>query len=178
LIKKILFRWHAIIVNGQDVNQLLAAFKQASETKDKPTCILAETFKGSGFKGIENELDWHGKPLGDKAPAILADLKQLVNEETLVRPEIAKVTAKVSEIKKDQQVKLSSPPNYDGKKEIATRLAHGTALEKLGHSCEYVIALDGDTKNSTYSIKFHVKYFFFKNITSFFLIGFISKTIC
>ncbi len=39
---------------------------------------------------------------------------------------------------------------------IATRLAHGTALEKLGKSCEYVIALDGDTKNSTYSIKFRV----------------------
>ncbi|CAF4313431.1 unnamed protein product, partial [Rotaria magnacalcarata] len=37
---------------------------------------------------------------------------------------------------------------------IATRLAHGTALEKLGKGCEYVIALDGDTKNSTFSIKF------------------------
>ena len=39
---------------------------------------------------------------------------------------------------------------------IATRLAHGTALEKLGKGCEYVIALDGDTKNSTFSIKFRV----------------------
>ncbi len=99
--------------------------------------------------------------MGDKAPAIVAHLKELVNEQTLIRPEIAKITAKVSEIKKDKEIKLSSPPNYDGKKEIATRLAHGTALEKLGKSCEYVIALDGDTKNSTYSIKFRVNYFFF-----------------
>ncbi|CAF3455960.1 unnamed protein product [Rotaria sp. Silwood1] len=148
------FGWHAIIVNGQDVSQLLAAFKEASETKDKPTCILAKTFKGSGLKGIENELDWHGKPLGDKANEIVAHLRKLVKEETLVRPQIPKITAKVPEIKKDKQIKLA-PPNYDGKKEVATRLAHGTALEKLGKACEYVIALDGDTKNSTFSIKFH-----------------------
>ncbi|CAF2912011.1 unnamed protein product [Rotaria sp. Silwood2] len=152
------FGWHGIIVNGQDVRQLLAAFKEASETKDKPTCILAKTFKGSGLKGIENELDWHGKPLGDKANEIVAHLRELVNEKTLVRPQIAKITAKVPEIKKDKEIKLSSPPNYDGKKEIATRLAHGTALEKLGKACEYVIALDGDTKNSTFSIKFRDAY--------------------
>jgi transketolase len=108
--------------------------------------------------------------LGDKAPEILAHLRKLVNEETLVRPEIPKITAKVTEIKRDKEVKLSSPPNYDGKKEIATRLAHGTALEKLGKSCEYVIALDGDTKNSTYSIKFRVNYSFsfFSKQTIFF----------
>jgi transketolase len=95
--------------------------------------------------------------LGDKAAENIANLKKLVNEESLIRPEIGKITAKAVEIKKDKEIKLSSPPNYDGKKEIATRLAHGTALEKLGKACEYVIALDGDTKNSTYSIKFHVK---------------------
>jgi len=95
--------------------------------------------------------------LGDKAAEIVANLRKLVDEETLVRPQIPKITAKVPEIKKDKEIKLSSPPNYDGKKEIATRLAHGTALEKLGKGCEYVIALDGDTKNSTYSIKFRVR---------------------
>lgn len=141
------------MVNGHDVNELLAAFKEASETKDKPTCIVAKTFKGQGLKGIENELDWHGKPLGDKAAELVAGLRKLVNEETLVRAPINKIVAKVSEIKKDKEIKLS-PPNYDGKKEVATRLAHGTALEKLGKACEYVIGLDGDTKNSTYSIKF------------------------
>ncbi len=160
------------------MDQLLSAFKQASEIKDKPTCILAKTFKGSGLKGIENELDWHGKPLGDKAAGIVADLKKLVNEETLVRPEIRKITAKAAEIKKDKEIKLASPPNYDGKKEIATRLAHGTALEKLGKSCEYVIALDGDTKNSTYSIKFHVRNFIRSHHSIFSSIGCISKTIC
>jgi transketolase len=105
-------------VNGQDVNQLLAAFKEAEETKDRPTCILAKTFKGSGLKGIENELDWHGKPLGDKGIEIVASLRKLVDEETLVRPDLTKIHAKVSEHKKEKEIKLSSPPNYDGKKEV------------------------------------------------------------
>lgn len=141
------------------MNQLLAAFEEAGQTKNRPTCIVAETTKGSGFEGIEDQLDWHGKPLGDNAEKILIHLRKLVDEGTLVRPSIPKITAQVSDIRKQAEVKLSSPPNYDGKKEIATRLAHGTALEKLGRNCNYIIGLDGDTKNSTYSIKFHVKLF-------------------
>ncbi|CAF0984443.1 unnamed protein product [Didymodactylos carnosus] len=151
------FGWHPIAVDGQNVDELLQAFKEAAETKNRPTCILAKTFKGSGLKGIENELDWHGKPLGDKGKDIVESLKKLINGD-IKHPQLAKITAKVSEIKKDSEIKLSSPPNYDGKKEIATRLAHGTALEKLGKSCKYVVALDGDTKNSTYSQKFRDSY--------------------
>lgn len=40
--------------------------------------------------------------------------------------------------------------------QIATRLAYGTAIVKIGEGNKHVIALDGDVKNSTYSIKFHV----------------------
>ncbi|XP_033121727.1 transketolase-like protein 2, partial [Anneissia japonica] len=38
--------------------------------------------------------------------------------------------------------------------QVATRVAYGTALTKLGKSNPHVIAVDGDMKNSTYSIKF------------------------
>ncbi len=38
--------------------------------------------------------------------------------------------------------------------EVATRLAYGTALVKVGENNQYVVALDGDVKNSTYSLKF------------------------
>lgn len=34
---------------------------------------------------------------------------------------------------------------------MATRKAYGLALVKLGHANDRVIALDGDTKNSTFS---------------------------
>jgi len=42
--------------------------------------------------------------------------------------------------------------------QVATRLAYGTALIKLGAASNRVIALDADTKNSTFSIKFRDQY--------------------
>ena len=40
--------------------------------------------------------------------------------------------------------------------EVATRAAYGTAIAKLAKGNPNVIALDGDTKNSTFSIKIKV----------------------
>ena len=40
--------------------------------------------------------------------------------------------------------------------QVATRLAYGTALVKIGKNNSRVIAMDGDTKNSTFAIKFKV----------------------
>jgi transketolase len=48
---------------------------QAAATKDKPTCILAKTFKGHDYPDIENLMNWHGKALGDKTDAVVAHLK-------------------------------------------------------------------------------------------------------
>jgi len=48
-------------------------------------------------------------------------------------------------------VKLSAPPNYNIGENVATRFAYGTALVKIATNNDRVIALDGDTKNSTYS---------------------------
>ena len=48
-------------------------------------------------------------------------------------------------------VKLSSPPDYNIGENVATRFAYGTALMKIATNNDRVIALDGDTKNSTYS---------------------------
>jgi len=41
--------------------------------------------------------------------------------------------------------------------QVATRVAYGTALAKLGKNNPRVIGLDGDTKNSTFSIKLKVR---------------------
>jgi len=45
--------------------------------------------------------------------------------------------------------------------QVATRVAYGTALAKLGKSNPRVIGMDGDTKNSTFSIKLKVTCFAF-----------------
>jgi len=48
---------------------------------------------------------------------------------------------------------MSQPPAYKLGELVATRLAYGNALEKLAAANSRVIALDGDTKNSTFSDK-------------------------
>ena len=45
-------------------------------------------------------------------------------------------------------------PSYALGQEVATREAYGTALAKLSKTCQEVVALDGDTKNSTFSERF------------------------
>lgn len=50
-----------------------------------------------------------------------------------------------------KNIRLSSPPNYKLGEKIATRVAYGTALAKIADNNNRVIALDGDTKNSTFS---------------------------
>lgn len=48
-------------------------------------------------------------------------------------------------------IRMPSPPSYKVGDKIATRKAYGQALAKLGHGSNRIIALDGDTKNSTFS---------------------------
>lgn len=54
------FGWHVIDVSdGNDVDQLKAAFDGAEETKGKPTVVIANTVKGKGSPLMENKASWH-----------------------------------------------------------------------------------------------------------------------
>jgi transketolase len=59
------FNFHVINVNGNDFDELRAAFKEARETKGMPTAIIAKTVKGKGVSFMENSVDWHGKAPND-----------------------------------------------------------------------------------------------------------------
>jgi len=115
---------------------------------------VAKTFKGKGIQGVEDQLDWHGKPLGDKAEAALAVITGLIKNQgpNKLMPSAPVKDAKV--IDGGQKLALSKPPGYKIGEKVATRLAYGTALQKMGEANQRVVALDGDVKNSTYSQKF------------------------
>ena len=56
------FNFHVINVeDGNDFDQLAAAFKEAKETKGMPTAIIMKTVKGKGVSYMENNAGWHGK---------------------------------------------------------------------------------------------------------------------
>ncbi|MBE6003065.1 MAG: transketolase [Lachnospiraceae bacterium] len=65
------FNFHVINVeNGNDFDELRAAFKEARETKGMPTAIIAKTIKGKGISYMENQVGWHGKAPNDEEYSI------------------------------------------------------------------------------------------------------------
>ena len=73
------FNFHVIAVeDGNDFNQLRAAFKEARETKGMPTAIIMKTVKGKGVSFMENNAGWHGSAPNDEQYAIaMADLEKV-----------------------------------------------------------------------------------------------------
>lgn len=55
------FNFNVININGNDFDEIDAAFKAAKEHKGQPTAIIAHTVKGKGVSYMENNVGWHGK---------------------------------------------------------------------------------------------------------------------
>ncbi|BFZ10767.1 hypothetical protein BsWGS_13806 [Bradybaena similaris] len=146
------FGWNSYIVDGHDTEALCKAFWDASHVKGKPTCILAKTYKGQGIPGVADADNWHGKPLGNQAQEAIKAIKDnIINSgpHNIIPRQPTLTLSPVS-----TSVELSQPPSYKLGEAVATRLAYGTALVKIGKTNDRVIAMDGDTKNSTYAQKF------------------------
>lgn len=72
------FNFHVINVDGNDFDQLDAAFKEARATKGMPTAIVAHTLKGKDVSFMENSVGWHGKAPNDEEYAIaMEDLRKV-----------------------------------------------------------------------------------------------------
>ncbi|XP_048953623.1 transketolase isoform X2 [Canis lupus baileyi] len=140
------FGWHAVIVDGHSVEELCKAFGQA---KHQPTAIIAKTFKGRGIPGIEDKDGWHGKPL----PKNMADqiVQEIYNQIQSQKKILVTPPQEDAPSVNITNIRMPSPPSYKVGDKIATRKAYGQALAKLGRAHDRIIALDGDTKNSTFS---------------------------
>lgn len=77
------FNFHVInVVDGNDFDQLDAAFKEAREVKGMPVAIVMKTVKGKGVSFMENQASWHGTAPNDEQYAVaMEDLKKV--EEAL-----------------------------------------------------------------------------------------------
>ncbi|CAH8294780.1 unnamed protein product [Schistosoma turkestanicum] len=148
------FGCHSIVVDGHNIGELLKAFSSARTIKNKPVALICKTFKGQDFPGIADQENWHGKPLGSKAKEVLDYLKSQLSDSSVQSfPLPLKPRNDCSELKLMGTIKLPSAPQYKIGDMVATRLAYGTALSRIAQTCDRVIGLDGDTKNSTFSIK-------------------------
>ena len=65
------------VADGNDFEQLAAAFAEARTVKGMPTAIIAKTLKGKGVSFMENSVDWHGKAPNDEQYAqAMAELEK------------------------------------------------------------------------------------------------------
>jgi transketolase len=149
------FGWHAISIDGHDVEAIDAAFAEAVTTTGKPTVVVARTVKGKGVAAVEDVNGFHGKALDDP-DAVVAEL----GGDRDIRIEVAKPERVEPHRFEETGLDL---PRYELGTEVATRKAYGDALAALGAARGDVVALDGEVSNSTYAeifAKAHPERFF------------------
>jgi transketolase len=138
------FGWHAIEIDGHDVEAIDAAYAEALETTGVPTAVVAKTIKGKGVKAVENKDGFHGKALDDPEAAIeeLGGIRNIVVD--VPKPEIQGEPHRF-------EVGTLQLPSYELGEDVATRKAYGDTLKALGDGRGDVVALDGEVSNSTFA---------------------------
>jgi len=138
------FGWHAIEVDGHDVEAIDGAYAEAISTAGRPTVVIAKTIKGSGVSAVADKPGFHGKALDD-ADAAIAELGGVRN----LHIDVAKPEGPAPELPAaDGSLEL---PTWEVGDEVATRLAYGEALKAVGAADGRVVGLDGEVSNSTYA---------------------------
>jgi transketolase len=142
------FGWRAVAIDGHDMTAILAAFEDAGRTGERPFAIVARTKKGQGVSFLADRDNWHGKPL---KPEQLGDaLKELATGRSPV--DLPPVVARAARRVERRPGKVApEPPSYAKGDMVATREAYGAALARVGAADPRVVAIDADTKNSTYA---------------------------
>jgi transketolase len=141
------FGFNSLPINDHDFGEIIGALEAAKEYIDKPTAILARTFKGKYFtEKIESLLSWHGKLLGGKSATVIEVVEILIQDKEAK----ATPTAPDSEASQPDQVicQVLKMEFKNGDKK-ATRKSFGDCLKLLGEAHSEIIRIDVDVKNST-----------------------------
>lgn len=144
------FGWRVEDIDGHDHEEIIEVLGGVG-LDDKPLVIIAKTYKGGGVSFLQDQEGWHGKTLNaDEAGRAIAELQPSAKSAagvSITTPNIRSAPANT--------VPTSYPPlGYKPGDSVATREAYGSALARLGGVDQRVVALDGDTKNSTFAEKF------------------------
>jgi transketolase len=148
------FGWRVEVVDGHDIEEIVEVLSGIG-LDDKPLAIIAKTYKGAGVSFLQDLDGWHGKPLTkDEAAKAIAELQPSSKSGIGVPIPAPNQLPAPSNI-----APAGYPPlNYKIGDKVATREAYGNALARIGEVDQRIVAMDGDTKNSTYADKFFKKF--------------------
>ena len=144
------FGWRTEVIDGHDIDEIMEVLA-AVGLGSQPLVILARTFKGGGVSFLQDKEGWHGKALSnDEAARALTELQPTARSGIGVP-----ITPPTQVPAPANAAPASYPPlAYKIGDQVSTREAFGNALARIGESDHRIVAMDGDTKNSTYSEKF------------------------
>ena len=148
------FGWRTEEIDGHDVDEIMEVLA-AVGLGSQPLVILAKTLKGAGVSFLQDKEGWHGKPLSrEEADRAIAELQPSAKSglgQSITAPTPLPAP-------KNDAPSAYPATAYNLGDTVATREAFGNALVRLGPVDPRIVALDGDTKNSTYSEKFLKKF--------------------
>ena len=148
------FGWRVEEIDGHDVEEIVEVLGGVG-LDDKPLAIIAKTYKGAGVSFLQDKDGWHGKPLSkEEAAQAIAELQPSAKSGLNV------VIPAPTHLPEPNLAAPAAYPaiSYKLGDQIATREAYGNALVRVGEADPRVVAMDGDTKNSTFSEKFFHKF--------------------
>jgi transketolase len=149
------FGWRTEEIDGHDLDEIVEVLA-AVGLGSQPLVILAKTLKGAGVSFLQDKEGWHGKPLSkEEAERAIAELRP--SAKSAIGQPITAPNPSLPEPKNEAPGSYP-PPAYKPGDMVATREAFGNALLRIGGVDRRVVALDGDTKNSTFSEKFMKKF--------------------
>jgi transketolase len=148
------FGWRVEVVDGHDIEELVEVLSGIG-LDDKPLAIIAKTYKGAGVSFLQDLDGWHGKPLNKEEAA-----KAIAELQPSSKSGVGVPIPAPNQLPAPDNTAPDSYPllTYKIGDKVATREAYGIALARIGGVDQRIVALDGDTKNSTYADKFFKKF--------------------
>ena len=148
------FGWRVEDIDGHDLEEILEVLGGVG-LNDQPLVIIAKTYKGAGVSFLQDRDGWHGKPLSkEEAVKAIAELQPGARSAAG-----GAIPAPNPLPAPNHAAPASYPPlSYKPGDSVATREAYGNALARMGEVDQRIVAMDGDTKNSTYAEKFMKKF--------------------
>jgi transketolase len=148
------FGWRTEEIDGHDLEEIVEVLA-AVGLGTQPLVILAKTLKGAGVSFIQDKEGWHGKPLSKEEAARAVTELRPTAKSGIGQP----IPAPNQRPAPNNAAPAGYPPTaYKMGEMVATREAYGNALARIGEVDLRVVAMDGDTKNSTFSEKFYKKF--------------------
>jgi transketolase len=148
------FGWRVEDIDGHDLEEISEVLGGVG-LNDQPLAIIAKTYKGAGVSFLQDKDGWHGKPLNqEEAAKAVAELQPTAKSGVGVS-----IPAPNQLAAPNGAAPGSYPPlSYKIGDSVATREAYGNAITRIGEVDPRIVAMDGDTKNSTYAEKFMKKF--------------------